>query len=560
MKNKLSIILAGEAGQGIQSVETLLVSLLKKDGYNIFATKEYMSRIRGGVNSTTIIISDEQITAWYGNIDIFVPFNNEAIQRFNKKLTKDTIVIIDKNVMQYENAIDIPLQNISNEIGSPIFANTIVAGFLTAILNADINLLKEILINNFSKKGQEIVDKNILAAEKGYKAGENIKDKIKISIKKDINIKNHLLLNGADAISLGAISGGCNACFAYPMTPSTSVFTIMAFYSKKYDIVVEQVEDEIGVINMASGCWYAGGRALVTTSGGGFALMTEGLSLSGMTETPAVIHLAQRPGPATGLPTRTEQGDLNLALYAGHGVFPRVILAPGNLKQAFELSALAFNIADKFQIPVFIMSDQYFVDSYYNINETELTEIKPEINIIKTQNGYKRYQITDDGISPRGIPGFGDGLVAVDSDEHDEDGRITEDLDGISLEMKNKRLRKFDTVKKASLKPVLYGDDNYEILIVGWGSTHNIILEALHNIKDKKLSFLFFPQVYPLHDFTLNFLSRAKKVIAIENNSTGQFADLIKKETGFEIKEKILKYNGLQFSVEELIDKIKEKC
>ncbi|MCX8093460.1 MAG: 2-oxoacid:acceptor oxidoreductase subunit alpha [Candidatus Goldbacteria bacterium] len=562
MSNKLSIVLAGEAGQGIQSVESLLVNLFKKSGYHIFATKEYMSRIRGGVNSTTIIISDEPIIGWYEKIDIFVPFSLEAIQRLKSRINNDTKVIIDKSQINYENSenvIDIPLQKISEEIGSPLFSNTIIAGFFAALLDTDIEILKSILIDLFIKKGQDIVDKNIIAAMRGFEIGNNYRNLIKINIKKDEKIQEHLLLNGADAISIGALAGGCNACFAYPMTPSTSVFTNMATYSKKYDIAVEQVEDEIGVINMALGCWYAGGRALVSTSGGGFALMTEGLSLSGMTETPVVIHLAQRPGPATGLPTRTEQGDLNLALYAGHGTFPRIILAPGNLKQAFELTALAFNLADKYQVPVFIMSDQYFIDTYYNIAELPVNDVKVEYYIIKTTKDYKRYKITDDGISPRGIPAYGDGLVAVDSDEHDEDGRITEDLDGISLQMKNKRLRKFEKIKESCIEPVLYGDEDYRILLVGWGSTHNIILEALKEIKNREIAFLFFPQVFPLHSKTAKYLNKAQKVIIIENNATGQFADLIKSQTGFEIKEKILKYNGLQFSVEELINKIQEK-
>ncbi len=558
MQNKLSIVLAGEAGQGIQSVENLLVLIFKKDGYNIFATKEYMSRIRGGVNSTTIIISDKPIIAWHEDIDLFLPFSYEAINRFKDKINYSTRIIVDKKYINYENSIDIPFNKTAEEIGSTIFSNTIIAGFLASLFNVNIEILKKTIFDVFAKKGKEIVDKNIIAAVRGYDLAKNYFEIFKINIQKDKKVAEQFLLNGADAISLGAVAGGCNACFAYPMTPSTSVFTNMALYSKKYDIAIEQVEDEIGVINMALGCWYAGGRALVTTSGGGFALMTEGLSLSGMTETPVVIHLAQRPGPATGLPTRTEQGDLNLALYAGHGVFPRIIYAPGNLQQAFYLSALAFNMADKYQIPVFIMSDQYFIDTYYNTEELPLNSVKSENYFVKTDINYKRYKITEDGISLRGIPGYGDGLIAVDSDEHDEDGRITEDLNGISLQMKNKRLKKFIKIKEATLEPVLYGQREYKILLIGWGSTHNIILSALENIKNNDLAFLFFSQVYPLHEKTKDYLRNAVKVIVIENNATGQFADLITKETGFETKYRILKYNGLQFTVEELVKKITE--
>lgn len=559
MDKKVSIVLAGEAGQGIQSIESMIVSVLKKDGFNIFATKEYMSRVRGGVNSTTIIVAESNIDAYYENMDIFVPLSDEALKRYEKRIKQNTIILADNTQVHHTKITNLPIQRLASELGNVIFSNTIAAGVILGIFEASQELIDKFIKNLFQKKGGELVNKNLEAVKMGYNIGKELKNNkvIDININK-IGDKNSLLMNGADAIAIGALAGGCNACFAYPMTPSTSVFTNMANYSKNYNIAVEQVEDEIGVINMAIGCWYAGGRALVTTSGGGFALMTEGLSLAGMTETPVVIHLAQRPGPATGLPTRTEQGDLNLALYAGHGVFPRIILAPGNLKQAFELSAIAFNLADRFQIPVFILSDQYFVDTYYNIPMFDIDNIKKENYIIETSKDYKRYKITDDGISPRGIPGLGEGLVAVDSDEHDEDGRITEDLDGISLQMKNKRLRKFKTVEEAALPPILYGSENYKNLIICWGSTLNIVLEAVKNISDSKIAVLFFQQVYPLHKSTIDFLNKAKKVIAIENNSMGQFADLIKTMTGFEIKTRILKYNGLQFSVEELKEKIKE--
>jgi 2-oxoglutarate ferredoxin oxidoreductase subunit alpha len=285
--------------------------------------------------------------------------------------------------------------------------------------------------------------------------------------------------------------------------------------------------------------------------------MTEGVSLAGAIESPAVIHLAQRPGPATGLPTRTEQGDLNLALYAGHGFSPRIILAPGNTEEAFYLSAQAFNLADKFQVPVFIMTDQYFVDSYYNIPAINTAGILIEKNVIETKEGYKRYLITKDGISPRGIPGFGAGLVAVDSDEHDEDGRITEDLDGVRQKMADKRAKKAEAVKKAAIKPVLTGPKKYKNLIVSWGSNFNTIIEALGIINDRETAFLHFPQVYPLHASTASLLKAAKKLVCVENNQTGQFADLIKLETGVDIKNRILKYNGMPFSVEELVLKIK---
>jgi 2-oxoglutarate ferredoxin oxidoreductase subunit alpha len=285
--------------------------------------------------------------------------------------------------------------------------------------------------------------------------------------------------------------------------------------------------------------------------------MTEGISMAGITETPIVVHLAQRPGPATGLPTRTEQGDLNLALYAGHGVFPRIILAPGNTQQAFELSASAFDLADRFQIPVFILTDQYFVDSYYNIPMPQCSKKPPRKHIVETAADYKRYRLTSNGISPRGVPGFGTGTVCSDSDEHDENGRITEDLDGVSLAMKRKRMDKFKIIQKAACAPVLYGPSDYTNLIVAWGSTLNAILEALETGDFEDTALLHFRQVYPLHGDTAAYLERAKKTVAVENNETAQFASLVKAETGIAIDGSIRRYDGFPFAADTLAADLK---
>lgn len=284
--------------------------------------------------------------------------------------------------------------------------------------------------------------------------------------------------------------------------------------------------------------------------------MTEGVSLAGMTETPVVIHLGQRPGPATGLPTRTEQGDLNLALYAGHGEFPRILLAPGTIEQCFAHARMAFNLADTFQVPVFLLTDQYLVDSIATVAGfgDELAAI--ESGVVETAPGYRRYQLTEDGISPRGIPGHGRGRVCVDSDEHDEWGRITEDLDGVRVPMADKRLRKYRVMDTAALPPELTGDSEYSTLIVGWGSTCGVIREAMDRLSAPGLAFLFCQQLWPLPKTVAGYLSRARRLVAVENNQVGQFADLLQRETGFRIETRILKYSGLPFSVEELVERI----
>ncbi len=283
--------------------------------------------------------------------------------------------------------------------------------------------------------------------------------------------------------------------------------------------------------------------------------MVEGLSLAGMLEVPVVIHLGQRPAPGTGLPTRTEQGDLEFVLHAGHGEFPRAIFAPGTIEDAFYLTQKSFNLADKYQVPVFILTDQYLLDSYYNIPALDLSSMKIEQYVVKTDKDYQRYQLAEDGISPRGVPGFGQGLVVVDSDEHDEEGHITEDFE-VRTKMVEKRLEKLNSLRKEVVPPELVGSKDYQTLIIGWGSTYHVIKEAISCLGRDDISFLHFKQVYPLHPHTAGYLKQSEQCVIVENNATSQFANLIKLFTGVEIRKKILKYSGLPFSVEEVADNL----
>lgn len=279
--------------------------------------------------------------------------------------------------------------------------------------------------------------------------------------------------------------------------------------------------------------------------------MGEGVSLAGMLETPLVIHLAQRPGPATGLPTRTEQGDLELALYSGHGEFPRIVYAPGTTEEAFTLVQRAFNEADRCQVPVFILTDQYFMDSYYNIAALPVENVSIRKYFIQTASGYRRYAVTESGISPRGIPGFGDGLVTADSDEHDESGHITEDM-GIRTTMVNKRLRKMEAVIEGSFPPLLAGPQNFENLVVTWGSTYPIVSEAFRRTAPGKTAHMHLGQVFPLPPEARDYLGRAGKIRVVENNATSQLGRLLKLHGEVMPADPLLKYNGLPFSVEEV--------
>ena len=563
-KRLISLVLCGEAGQGIQTVEGLLTRIFKLAGLNVFATKEYMSRVRGGSNSTQIIISNKKVSAPLNRIDILIPLDKSALPHLTKRIGNNTLILGEKEkILPDRDIIDIPFTKTAKEIGNPIFANIVAVGLIAGIFKINQQIPLEYTSKRFSAKGEKIIQGNIAAIKKGYEIAFDLLKKesmAQIHIPRPDpkqNVKKDIILNGAEAVALGAISGGCNFISAYPMSPSTGVLTFLSQHAKEFNIITEQAEDEISAINMALGAWYAGARGMITTSGGGLALMEEGVSLAGMLESPIVIHLAQRPGPATGLPTRTEQGDLELALYSGHGDFPRMIYTPGGIQDLFYLTQRAFNLADKYQIPVFILTDEYLMDSYYNTAEFDLSKTKIEKYINKTKKNYRRYQLTKNGISDRGIPGWGDGLVLVDSDEHDEYGRITEDLN-LRTKMVDKRLKKFKEIKKDEISPELIGSQEYEILIVSWGSTYHVIKEALESLKKPHISFLHFKQIYPLPSITEDYLKKAKKVIVVENNATSQFSKLLKLFTNTEVEHKILKYNGLPFYVDELIGELEK--
>ena len=564
--NEFSVVIGGEAGQGIKTIEYVLTRIFKFSGLNVFSTKEYESRIRGGVNSTELAVSSRPVNTFLDKIDLLLVLKDGVVEHLHKRIDDNTIVLGEKeNISDQEKKnltsfFEIPIQELAKEAGRKIYSNSVVVGIICGLFGLQEEVVENVLEKYFSKKGQDIVDNNLNAVQIGKVAGVKLKDEnqIDFDIEIDSDIKDDILLNGTEAVALGAMNGGCNFVSFYPMSPATGVATFFAQHSNEMEVVVEQVEDEIGAVNMAQGAWYAGARALITTSGGGFALMNEGLSLAGVTETPLVFHIGQRPGPGTGLPTRMGQEDLLFTLFGGHGEFPRIILAPGDLKDGYLLGKKAFDLADKYQVPVFILTDQYYLDSNYNIDGLPFSDEQPEHYIVETEENYKRYKLTEDGISPRGVPGHGKGVVAVDSDEHDQEGHITENFD-TRIKMVDKRLKKIDKILDDYVDPDLIGTEDYDILLISWGSTKNAVAAALEEIDNDKIGYLHIKQMAPLHSKIEDYLARANKSICIENNATGQLAKIIKMETEQSIDSTILKYNGLPFSREELIEKIKSE-
>ncbi len=557
----ISIVLGGAAGQGVQTVEALLVSVLKREGYHVFATKEYMSRIRGGSNSTEIRVTSKRRGAFVKRIDLLFALDKEVLPHLEHRIGKDTIVLGERDkvcTMTKCPVMNIPFTQFANELGNPIYTSTVAVGVVLGMLAADQEVFRTYLRERFARKGEEVVAKNLEAAEKGYSFGKHIAYDagIEVHMARKEAVKTELLMDGVSALGLGTLAAGCNYISSYPMSPGTGLLTFLAEQSEKFGIVVDQAEDEIAAINQGLGAWYAGARAVVTTSGGGFALMTEGVSLAGIIETPIVVHIGMRPGPATGLPTRTEQADLNLVLYAGHGEFPRAIFAPGTPEECYLAAQQAFHIADTYQIPVFILTDQYLLDSIGSFPEEHLKQLAVKNHIVETKAAYQRYVLTKDGVSPRGIPGYGEGLVGVDSDEHDEAGHITESAT-VRVAMHEKRLAKMTGIRKEALMPTEIGDvAEAETVVVTWGSNRSVMEEALELVEQKNIAGIHFHQVYPLPAKAKKLLAK-KKIVVMENNATGQFANLLKLEYGVDIVENILKYDGDPFSVEEVVAKLK---
>ena len=582
-----SIKIGGEAGQGIQTIGDTLAKVFSRTGYHVFTHQDYESRVRGGHNFFQIRFSDNPVTASRDRIDILVALDKESIQLHEKELSEGGHIIYDSTSMGHNPPIpplekvmtrrggegglflDVPFVNLAVEHGgNKIMANTVAVGAVLGMLGMKLDILTKIIEDTFEKKGAEIIKGNVNAANVGYDFAREKCLRCNFIVK-EAQGKTLMLINGIESIGVGAISSGCRFYSAYPMTPSTGIMNYLAGKEKEYGIIVEQAEDEIAAINMALGASFAGVRAMTGTSGGGFALMVEGLSLAAMTETPIVIALGQRPGPATGLPTRTEQGDLQFALYTAHGEFPRVVFAPGTPEQAFYLANKAFDIAEKYQIPVIILFDQHLADSQWTFESFDLSRIKYvdyrlRGDAFKNLSEYKRHAFTETGVSPLGIPGDSKHLVVTDSDEHDDEGHIIEDSE-TRIKMVQKRLfKKLPLIKQEIEPPALYGNNQPEMLLLGWGSTYGVMKEAVDELsKTKSIALLHFSEIYPFplsekFDY-LTLLNNTKLTICIENNATGQFARLMRAETGYEFKYKINRYDGRPFTVESLIEQITDK-
>jgi len=547
-----NILIGGAAGQGIDTTVSILEKAFKKSGYFVYTVKDFMSRVRGGHNFMLIRFGNEEITSHSNKLDGIIALNEETIRLHQSKLKKDGFILCDSNFKGDFEAIRIPMEEKAKEFGNPRVSGTIAAGAVLKIFGVDFNHLENVLDTSVKKAYFQV---NMQAAHYGYEATDNIYPHM------GGKYKDFMLINGNQALALGAIAAGLKFYSAYPMSPATPIMEYLSRHSTAAGVVMEQAEDEIAAINMAIGASYAGVRAMTATSGGGFSLMVEALGLSGIAEIPVVVADVQRPGPATGLPTRTEQSDLKFVISASHGEFPRMVIALRNHEDAFYQTARAFHLADKYQIPVIILSDQYLGDTTSTVKKYDLSEIPSNAPLVSAadETKYIRYRITENGISPRRIPGKGDYFVTADSDEHDEYGFITESAD-VRVKMVDKRMRKLEGLMEELIEPEFLGDEDCTTLLLGWGSTYGPIREAittLNDISGGKFGALVFGDIYPLPVKALTkYAKKAKNIINIEQNATGQLASLIREVTGIKCTGSILKYDGRQISGEEIADRL----
>jgi 2-oxoglutarate ferredoxin oxidoreductase subunit alpha len=579
--SEVSILIGGEAGAGISAAGFSLGKVFMRGGLHVFGTVDYPSLIRGGHNFYMVRASKDPVYNQWDRHDLIVALDANTIQRHWKALKPGGGIIYDGDAIplesadlpkEVENLFPVPLKSIVKEVeGRPVVRNTVALGAALGILGYNIEILEDILREVFTRKGDQVVAMNVNAARAGFEyAKEHYAKALPHQLEPSKKVqKDRILLTGNEAVALGAIAAGCKFYAAYPMTPSSPVLHFLIAQAERFGMITIQPESEIAAINMAIGASYAGVRAMTGTSGGGFCLMTEGFSLAGMVETPLVVMLGQRTGPSTGLPTYTSQSDLRFAVHASHGEFPRVVIAPGDVNECFEFTVDAFNLADEFQLPVILLTDKQLIESHAStlpftidgleINRGKLLPMSP----YSGKEPYLRHALTDDGISPRLIPGTPGALIHSDSAVHKESGFQGDDCLIASI-MADKRYQKLPLLlKRLEQLPCtkMHGPKKADVTLVGWGSTKGVALEALRLLEREGIKANFLQVIY-LTPFPAEAVASAlegQNPILIEGNQTAQLGSLIKEHTGINIPKKILRYDGRGFNPLSLIRHIKEE-
>jgi 2-oxoglutarate ferredoxin oxidoreductase subunit alpha len=582
-KVDFAIGIGGEAGQGIATPGDILARIFARRGLNLNAYNAYQSIIRGGHTFLTIRASDGPVRSMGDKIDVLIPLNQDTMDRHLRLLTKGACVLFDGDKIKPGTPAagvqlcPLPIKQLT--AGNKLAGNTVAIAATLQMLGVEFQGLEDALTRIFKRKGDAVVAENVGFARAGY-------DYATATFKpfpfKAPNLgKGNAVLTGNMSTAMGGIAAGVKFYAAYPMSPSTGVLMYMATHARQLGIMVRQVEDEIGVMNMVIGAAHTGCRAMCATSGGGFALMTEAVGMAGMIETPVVCVDVQRAGPATGVPTKTEQGDLWQILGAGQGDYPRIIVAPKDQLDAFKTIPELFNLCDKFQCPGLVLNDLLISEGTASVDPKELN-FKPKIDrgeiIFPNGNGeanphggandnaYLRYKLTENGISPRAVPGVPGHIHVAATDEHDEDGTLISDEYTNPTKrrlMVEKRARKMEKVVSQIAPPKLVGPENAAVTLVGWGSTEGVILEAIEKLAGEEgivANQLAIKWLVPFHVAEVTrVLSQSKKIIIVENNFSGQFARYLRSETGVVAHGHIRKYDGEPFMPHHIVNAVKEQ-
>lgn len=550
---KKTIMIAGAAGAGINTSELFLERMLKREGFFVLSYKNYMSRVRGGFNYATITLGTEVVNSCEDHADIFIALNQEAFDKSQMMIKSDGLILASDQLKN--NSVD-HLESVFwiEEASLKAVSNSKNAFSMSAIgvIIKKLGLEQEVLKGMMLKKWSEAVNQTNLAA--GVYGYGLLEAQIKTEITKK---KEHILVNGNQAVALGAIASGLGFYSAYPMAPSTGIMTYLAAHEREMGLIVEQAEDEIAAIMAAIGAASNGVRAMTGTSGGGFALMVEALGFAAVSEVPLVVCNVQRPGPATGLPTRTEQADLSFVVTASQGEFARIVLAPLTVEDAFYTTFRAFNLAEKYQVPVIVLTDQFLADSTQSIPRFKTDTLKVERHLMEAvQADYKRYDF-EQTFGGRKYPGIDNQtLVMTDSHVHDEYGNVTED-EQMTIKLKNKMMRRIEAIKKELNAPLFYGNESYKTLFICWGSTFGALKDAVDELNDKgeSVAMLAFSDVFPIREDVLKvYLKENVKLINVEGNAFNQFGKILRMETGVTFTKSINKYDGRPFNAGYIIE------
>jgi len=556
--------IAGEAGHGVMLAAKTMARIAKRHGMQSFNYLEYPSLIRGGHQTGQVYADFENATCQAKKLDILIAYTQDSFEIHQDEITTSTVIIFNSDFGKApqeamnkwgKQITSMPLSSWAKETtGTTLASNTTSIGVSAYLLGLNPDICKAVFADEFKGK-KELIEKNFKAFDLGYKEAKKVlKPILTVVPQKD----DMILLNGNEAIGMGALAGGLQFYSAYPMTPATGLLHFLNDHKHQLPIVVKQVEDEIGAINEAVGASIAGARAMTGSSGGGFALMVEALSFAGTTEAPLVVLEAQRTGPASGVPTWTAQADLQFILTAGHGDFPRVILTPGTVQEHYDLGKLAMYLAEKYQLPVIIASDKYILESHQtmktpvaqNHNERQSMAGKEDL---PADESYLRYKDTKDGISPRSIPGQEFGLHLANSYEHDPWGFATEEGEVIASSV-DKRAKKMEAILTEIPQPQLIGPEKAEVTFVCWGSTVNVLIEAIHQAKSGTMNIIHLPCLhpFPVEAFT-KLAKEAKKLVMVEGNANGQGENWIRQQTDIKMDDSLRRYDGRPFYAEDLV-------